>query len=214
MDNNNSTGEKSKARREKWTTDGINENLARETLELYTVTPGHGYTQEDVNGMTNILTGWRVKDWDNVYKAEFVDDYHEPGTHSVLGKKYKSTRKDRITTMCLMTLTALEDTARHVLLDFASTLLVISQAQACAQLSAIYIDNKGKLAAVYLGLLDILQTLEHKQDKFLNPEVWAYQSTQYLKYSQCLLVCLKIGDLAQKILTIYSENLVYCMVKP
>jgi uncharacterized protein (DUF1800 family) len=182
LDNNNSTGEKSKARREKWTTDGINENLARETLELYTVTPGHGYTQEDVNGMTNILTGWRVKDWDNVYKAEFVDDYHEPGTHSVLGKKYSSTRNgigqlQRV----IKDLTSLEDTANHVSFRLCQHFINDQPSPVhVAQLAAIYIDNKGKLAPVYLGLLDILQSLEHKQDKFLNPEVWTYQTLNTL----------------------------------
>jgi uncharacterized protein (DUF1800 family) len=182
LDNNNSTGENSKARKEKWTTDGTNENLARETLELYTVTPGNGYTQDDVNGMTNILTGWKVKSWDNVYKAQFVNDYHEPGTHKVLGKKYKSTKKGtRQLKDVVEDLTALEDTARHV--SFRLCQHFISDEpnpKHVEQLTAIYIKNKGKLTALYLGLLDILQTLEHEQDKFLNPEVWAYQSLKTL----------------------------------
>lgn len=178
LDNNDSTGEHSKARKEKWTTNGTNENLARETLELYTVTPGNGYTQDDVNGMTNILTGWKVKDWDNVYKAQFVHDYHEPGTHKVLGKKYKSTKKGtRQLQDVVEDLTALEDTARHV--SFRLCQHFISDEpnpKHVEQLTTIYIKNKGKLTAVYLGLLDILPTLEHEQDKFLNPEVWVYQS--------------------------------------
>lgn len=185
LDNNDSTGDQSKARKQKWTTDGTNENLARETLELYTVTPSNGYTQDDVNGMTNILTGWKVKDWDNVYKAQFVEDYHQPGTHTVLGKKYKSTRTGTgQLKRVIEDLTALEDTARHVTFrlcqHFISDKPNPSHVQ---QLSSIYISNKGQLTAVYLGLLDILQTLEHKQDKFLNPEVWAYQSLKTFNIS-------------------------------
>ena len=178
LDNNNSTGEKSKARREKWTTNGTNENLARETLELYTVTPSNGYTQNDVNGMTNILTGWKVKDWDNVYKAQFVEDYHQPGTHTVLGKKYNSTGTGTGQLKSVIKdLTALEDTARHVSFRLCQHFINDDpNPKYVEQLTTIYLKNKGKLTAVYLGLLDILQTLEHKQDKFLNPEVWAYQS--------------------------------------
>lgn len=185
LDNNNSTGDKSKARKQKWTTDGTNENLARETLELFTVTPINGYSQEDVNGMTNILTGWRVKDWDNVYKAQFVEDYHQPGTHEVLGKKYKSTKKGtRQLKDVVEDLIVLEDTARHV--SFRLCQHFISDEpnpKHVQQLSAIYMNHKGQLAAVYLGLLDILQTLDHKQDKFLNPEIWAYQSLKTFNVS-------------------------------
>jgi uncharacterized protein (DUF1800 family) len=185
LDNNNSTGDQSKARKKKWTTDGTNENLARETLELYTVTPSNGYTQDDVNGMTNILTGWKVKDWDDVYKAQFVEDYHQPGTHTVLGKKYNSTRTGTgQLKRVIEDLTVLEDTARHVTFRLCQHFISDKPNPTHVQrLSAIYISNKGQLTAVYLGLLDILQTLEHKQDKFLNPEIWAYQSLKTFNIS-------------------------------
>ncbi len=39
---------------------GLNENLARECLELHTVTPAAGYTQADVTSFARILTGWSV----------------------------------------------------------------------------------------------------------------------------------------------------------
>ena len=39
---------------------GLNENLARECLELHTVTPAAGYTQADVTNFAKILTGWSV----------------------------------------------------------------------------------------------------------------------------------------------------------
>src|ERR1700761_5044885 len=40
---------------------GLNENLARECMELHTVSPRAGYTQADVTAFANILTGWSVE---------------------------------------------------------------------------------------------------------------------------------------------------------
>ena len=37
---------------------GLNENLARECLELHTVSPAVGYTQADVTNLARLLTGW------------------------------------------------------------------------------------------------------------------------------------------------------------
>ena len=39
---------------------GLNENLARECLELHTVSPAAGYTQADVTNFAKILTGWSI----------------------------------------------------------------------------------------------------------------------------------------------------------
>jgi uncharacterized protein (DUF1800 family) len=132
--------------------------------------------------MTNILTGWRVQDWDNVFKAHFVEAHHEPGTHTVLGKKYNSTRTGTgQLKRVIKDLTASQDTARHV--SFRLCQHFISDQpnpEHVEKLATIYIQNKSKLAPVYLGLLDLLQNLERKQDKFLNPEIWLYQTLNTL----------------------------------
>lgn len=176
LDNNNNTGQNSRARKEKWTTDGTNENLARETLELYTVTPGNGYTQEDVNGMTNILTGWKVVDWDNIYDLKFDQHYHEPGVHTVLGKKYNDTTGKGQLKRVIRDLTSMEDTARHVAFRLCQHFISDDpDPEHVEQLVSIYITNKGILPPVYLGLLDILSTIDQRKDKFLNPEIWLYQ---------------------------------------
>ena len=79
---------------------GLNENHARELLELHTVSPECGYTQEDVINAANIMTGWgfvrkgkkriHVEDPD----VGYIADVHEPGTHTVLEEKFKSTGFD------------------------------------------------------------------------------------------------------------------------
>ena len=64
---------------------GLNENLARESLELHTVSPASGYTQLDVTNYAKILTGWSME-----YKSEprgfvYRPNTHEPGEQTVLG---------------------------------------------------------------------------------------------------------------------------------
>ena len=72
---------------------GLNENLAREVLELHTVGVDAGYTQADVTSFAKILTGWsivgpRARQGD---KGTFRYDprIHEPGPQTVLGKTYR-----------------------------------------------------------------------------------------------------------------------------
>ena len=68
---------------------GLNENLARESLELHTVTPAAGYTQADVTNYAKILTGWSVSNGANV-PAGFVfrQPMHQPGEQTVLGRSF------------------------------------------------------------------------------------------------------------------------------
>jgi uncharacterized protein (DUF1800 family) len=64
-------------------TPGLNENYARELMELHTLGVNGGYTQNDVVEVAKVLTGWGVKD--NAF--EFNERRHEPGTKIVLGQK-------------------------------------------------------------------------------------------------------------------------------
>ena len=74
----------------------INENHARELLELHTVSPKAGYTQEDVIQLAYIMTGWQQK-WSKTRletgNVWFNPEYHEPGNKKVLGKEYKRGKK-------------------------------------------------------------------------------------------------------------------------
>ena len=61
LQNTQSIGPNSKSakwKRENGEIATINENLARELLELFTLTPSAGYSQEDVNNVAYILTGY------------------------------------------------------------------------------------------------------------------------------------------------------------
>ncbi|MCU0757742.1 MAG: DUF1800 domain-containing protein [Steroidobacteraceae bacterium] len=73
---------------------GLNENLAREILELHTLGVDGGYTQADVTSFAQVLTGWSIGGGRGPGAAgragafQFRDELHEPGTRSILGRRY------------------------------------------------------------------------------------------------------------------------------
>src|ERR1700722_18858077 len=67
---------------------GLNENLARECLELHTVSPAAGYTQADVTSFAKILTGWSVERNNDPLGFRFHPAAHEPGEQTVLGNRF------------------------------------------------------------------------------------------------------------------------------
>ena len=76
---------------------GLNENFAREILELHTLGVRSGYTQDDVISFANVLTGWTlVPPGDNPeHGGEFTFNprLHEPGAQTVMGKVYEEERR-------------------------------------------------------------------------------------------------------------------------
>jgi uncharacterized protein (DUF1800 family) len=68
---------------------GLNENYARELMELHTLGVNGGYTQQDVTEVARVFTGWTLKDPREGGGFEFKERLHEPGTKTVLGHKIK-----------------------------------------------------------------------------------------------------------------------------
>ena len=69
---------------------GLNENLAREILELHTLGVGGGYTQADVLAFAKIITGWTIGEKRDGSRGNFTfnPNWHEPGVHKVLARSY------------------------------------------------------------------------------------------------------------------------------
>jgi uncharacterized protein (DUF1800 family) len=72
---------------------GLNENYARELLELHTLGVDGGYTQRDVEELARILTGWTISGpaaMDGGESRQFVfrPALHQPGSKAVLGRQY------------------------------------------------------------------------------------------------------------------------------
>jgi len=68
--------------------EGLNENYARELMELHTLGVNGGYTQADVTQVARILTGWTVDKPQRGGDFKFDENRHEPGVKKVLGKKF------------------------------------------------------------------------------------------------------------------------------
>jgi uncharacterized protein (DUF1800 family) len=108
LDNQNSIGPD--AAPGKFAGKGLNENLAREILELHTLGVGSGYTQADVTELARILTGWSVAGPESEVGATgsfvFKPNWHEPGSRALLGKTYAEAGVEQGRA-------ALDDLARH-----------------------------------------------------------------------------------------------------
>jgi uncharacterized protein (DUF1800 family) len=66
---------------------GLNENYARELMELHTLGVNGGYTQADVTQVAKVFTGWTVEQPLRGGGFQFEERRHEPGSKTVLGKK-------------------------------------------------------------------------------------------------------------------------------
>ncbi|HEY4205768.1 MAG TPA: DUF1800 domain-containing protein [Puia sp.] len=75
-----SAGTPAKARRPQ----GLNENYARELMELHTLGVDGGYTQQDVTQAARVLTGWTVRQ----NEFFFAPNRHDKGVKTVLGKQF------------------------------------------------------------------------------------------------------------------------------
>jgi len=90
LDNAQSIGPNSRAGRN--SDRGLNENLAREILELHTLGVGAGYSQTDVTELARIITGWTIAGREGKLGEPgsfiFNANAHEPGAATLLGRIY------------------------------------------------------------------------------------------------------------------------------
>lgn len=141
---------------------GLNENLAREILELHTVGVSGGYTQDDVREFARILTGWslgRTEDGDaGHYKFQRL--IHEPGDKVLLGMRYAEAGEDE-GVAALTALARHPATATHIALKFARHFVADQPpAAVVSRLAQLFRDSDGDLAALSRAVID-------------TPEAWA-----------------------------------------
>jgi uncharacterized protein (DUF1800 family) len=182
LDNERSTGPNSKARRQRWTTDEINENLGRELLELFTVSPAAGYSQDDVMAVTYILTGWGVHRPDQWRKvgvplgSYFNFDKHEPGTQTVMGKKYSAfVHNDGKLQSLVDDLAAHPATAQHICHKLAVAFIADEPPVDCvARLVAVFQKSKGHLPTLHKAVVAEVALAGAQVRKFQDPQTWLW----------------------------------------
>ena len=133
-------------------TRGLNENLAREILELHTLGVRSGYTQDDVIGFANVLTGWTlVPPGDNPeHGGEFTFNprLHEPGAQKVMGKSYEDETVEQGRAV-LRDLAANPATATHVATKLARHFIADAPPPALVErMAKTFLDTGGDLKEV------------------------------------------------------------------
>jgi uncharacterized protein (DUF1800 family) len=140
--------------------EGLNENYARELMELHTVGVNGGYTQADVTQVARVLTGWTVDRPQLGGEFQFNENRHEPGTKKVMGAKIKEkgeTEGRELLHMLAMRPATAEFISRKLAIRFVSD----DPPQALVdRMAKAYLASGGDIPTV-------LKTL------FRSPEFWA-----------------------------------------
>jgi uncharacterized protein (DUF1800 family) len=159
---------------------GLNENLAREILELHTLGVDGGYTQADVTEFARALTGWTVPGLARVARfaetqpsgAAFVALAHEPGARRVLGRTYPAGDADQARAI-LNDLAAHPATARHVATKLARHFAGDTPPPALvARLEADFLSTGGDLASLTRTLIAAPEAWTPAPVKFRTPFEW------------------------------------------
>ena len=156
LDNQQSLGPDSRAGQNRKR--GLNENLAREIMELHTLDVGGGYTQEDVTSLARIITGWtfagRKGQLGTPGSFVFNANAHQPGPQILLGKTYEATGLAQGEA-------ALTDIARHpstanfIATKFVRHFVADDPPPALvARLRDVFVKTDGDLKALATALVD------------------------------------------------------------
>ncbi|MGZ5923434.1 MAG: DUF1800 domain-containing protein [Rhizomicrobium sp.] len=132
---------------------GLNENLGRELMELYTLGVDGGYTQADVIGMAKILTGWSLsRDGQNNGFAYF-ENRHEPGDVTLRGRTYPPTLDGGVA--AIKELAHDPATARHIARKMATHFIADDPpAESVARLEKTFNETGGDLRALAHAVVD------------------------------------------------------------
>ena len=163
---------------------GLNENLAREVMELHTVTPKAGYEQSDVTEFARALTGWTIaakNQPENLRGQTFFNaKWHEPGSRTVMGKTYlpigKSQAMAIIKNLCSYPETAKNISyklARHFVADKPPPDLV-------KKLTSEFIKTDGNLTALYEILIEAPELWEIRAQKVKTPYELLTSTARYM----------------------------------
>jgi uncharacterized protein (DUF1800 family) len=171
---------------------GLNENLAREILELHTVGVAGGYDQTDVTSFANIITGWQVVTprqfarfaalWAGIGNDLFYFNpaAHEPGAHTLMGKRYPAGGVEQ-GEAALTDLARHPATARFIAFKMARHFVADNPPPAIvARLARVFQDTDGDLGAVAQALVDSPEAWAEPSGKLKQPEEYLISAVRTL----------------------------------
>jgi len=164
-------------RRDKSRNLGLNENLAREILELHTLGVDGGYTQQDVTTFAKVITGWSIGGAGETGRFaagdpgrfKFHEIIHEPGTQTVLGTRYPQSGIDQGEAV-LRDLAAHPATAKFLATKLARHFVADEPpARLVDKLASTYLETGGDLSAVYEALVQADEPWREIHAKYKTP---------------------------------------------
>ena len=168
---------------------GLNENLAREILELHTLGVRTGYGQRDVTELARALTGQTVqgmgpgnpnRDLAGPSGGAWRAALHEPGPREVLGRSYADHGPQQSAAI-LRDLASSPDTARHLCTRLARHLVADTPPPALVdRMATAWMRSRGDLPTVYQALLTAPEAWEPGAPKFKTPWEWTTSSLRGL----------------------------------
>ena len=156
---------------------GLNENLAREILELHTLGVAGGYTQTDVTSFAKVITGWSIGGAGTRGRFaegtpgefEFREIIHEPGSQVVLGKKYRDLGLQQ-GEQVLRDLSRHPSTAHHIATKLARHFVADEPPAAMVdRLSSVFLESDGDLPTLHRALVESPEPWENTFGKYKTP---------------------------------------------
>jgi uncharacterized protein (DUF1800 family) len=135
---------------------GLNENLARELMELHTLGVDQGYNQDDVHNLAKMLTGWTFARQNEPAPGGFYfrSSYHEPGNKMLMGQEYAE-QGEAEATQVLDRLAQEPATARRIAFKLARHFIADEPPPPMVDhLETVYRDTGGDLRALSYALIN------------------------------------------------------------
>ena len=170
---------------------GLNENLARELMELHTLGVGGGYSQIDVRQLAELLTGLTVeRDLEVVFEAKRV----EPGAEEVMGKSYGGNKIAAIQNV-LRDLALHPATAAHMARKLAVHFLSDSPDPAVIEaMRQAYEQSGGDIPAVMRAMLSHPAAQGQGAQKVRQPFDFISAACRALGFTGADVMAMKLGE--------------------
>ena len=145
---------------------GINENYARELLELHTLGVDGGYTQQDVIAVARIFTGWSIAPPPRGGGFEFHDWAHDRGAKTVLGVAFAPGHGEDEAVRLLALLANSPATMHHVSRQLCARFVADDPPDGCVDAAAAAWQRSGG------DIREVLRAI------FRSPDFWAPQNVR------------------------------------
>jgi len=157
---------------------GLNENLAREILELHTLGVRTVYSQDDVTRFAAVITGWTVVPPGQPQGGTFTFNprMHQPGAQTILGKTFAEGGMEQGRAVLDM-LARHPATAKHIAAKLVRHFVSDQPVPALAdKLARRFLDTSGDLKEVAVALVTAPEAWNAAERKLKRPSEWIVAS--------------------------------------